>query len=305
MRIGFHTNAFVWAGVSDLREIAAYAEAQGFSCLEVGPGVPLDRPVFAEVGRRMPIAAMIYCRNFIDDDPETQQRERAELWRRMEFASSLGVGKMICSTGISRELSLPESGGCDPLGSLDRALEFLNAAAARARELGVTLCLENCPMYRNIATSPYMWRRIFREIDDPALGLCYDASHFVWQFIDVYSPMREFAGRIHHLHLKDTVLYREKLGEVGILHNTARERGFEENQWWRHTVIGEGEINWRRFLDLAGTLPSPLLDMSFEMEDCRFEGQKEKVEAGLTLQMRRLKTYLYENEYFKADNALR
>ena len=77
--------------------------------------------------------------------------------------------------------------------------------------------------------------------------------------------MERFAGRIHHIHLKDTLLFPEKLQEVGILHNTAKERGFEKNQWWRHTVIGDGEIDWKRFLAQVRSLPSPLLDLSFEM----------------------------------------
>jgi len=289
MRTGFHTNAFVWAGVNDLEEIARFALEQGYTCLEVGPGIPLDPEVFARVQERLPVAALIYCRNFTDDDREAARANREELWRRMDFAARIGVKKMICSTGISRSLSIPDGGGCDPVKSLGPALEFLGTALERARELGLTLCLENCPMYRNIATSPYMWGEIFRQLPDPALGICYDASHFVWQFIDIYEPMERFAGRIHHIHLKDTLLLREKLREVGILHNTASERGFEKNQWWRHTVIGDGEIDWKRFLALARALPSPLLDLSFEMEDFQYECDPARVREGLTLQLRRLR----------------
>lgn len=292
MRIGFHTNAYVWSGLADIERIARNAIEDGFSCIELGPGISLDREVFSRVTKEIPIAAMIYCRNFIDDDAEAAAREQAELFRRMEFAAGLGAKKMICSTGISRRLSIPDSGGCDPTKSLEPVLEFLQRAVRRAKELGLVLCLENCPMYRNIATSPYLWKAIFENLPDPALGLCYDASHFVWQFIDVYGPMEDYRDRIHHIHLKDTRLYPEKLRQIGILHNTARERGFDENQWWRHTILGDGEINWHRFMETVKTLPSPLLDVSFEQEDCRFESDPQNVRRGLAIQLRRLNTYL-------------
>ena len=288
MNIGFHTNAYVWAGLNDLEQIADLALEQRFTCLEIGPGITLDQKVFERVGQRISYSAFIYCRNFIDDDEQTAEEERRELWKRMEFAAAVGAKKMICSTGISRELSLPDSGGCDPLKSKGRALEFLHQAVEHAQELGLTLCLENCPMYRNIATSPYMWEEIFSEFSPEELGLCYDPSHFVWQMIDVYEPLERFADRIYHIHLKDTLLMREKLAQVGILHNTAKERGFEKNQWWRHTLIGEGEINWKRFLDGVKKLPSPLLDVSFEQEDCNYEGEPEKVSRGMGLQRQRL-----------------
>lgn len=288
MRTGFHTNAFVWAGVNDIEEIAGFAAETGFDFLEVGPGIPLDKEAFSRAAGYVGFDAFIYCRNFIDDDSEAADRERGELYRRMRFAGEMGARRFICSTGISRELSLPASGGCNPLLSLDRAVDFLREAASVAAECGLQLCLENCPMYRNIATSPLMWRKLFEALDPLPVGICYDASHFVWQMIDVYRPIAEFGSRIVHVHMKDTALDRDKLNDVGILHNTAAERGFEENQWWRHTVIGGGEIDWPRFLALLHGLPDGIPALSFEMEDYQYECQPEKVREGLRLQYQRL-----------------
>ena len=288
MRTGFHTNAFVWAGVKDIEEIAAFAAETGFDFLEVGPGIPLDRAAFARAAQKVDLDAFIYCRNFIDDDGEAAARERSELYRRMRFAGEMGAKRFICSTGISRELSLPPSGGCDPLLSLDRVVDFLREAVAVATECGLQLCLENCPMYRNVATSPLMWRALFEALDPLPVGICYDASHFVWQMIDVYRPFAEFGSRMIHVHMKDTALDRAKLDDVGILHNTATERGFEENQWWRHTIIGDGEIDWPRFVALLHGLPGGMPALSFEMEDYHYERQPEKVREGLRLQYRRL-----------------
>ena len=282
------TNAFVWAGESCLETIAQFAADSGFDFREVGPGIELSAERFREAAKVVDIDAMIYCRNFIDDDPGTAEGFRRELIRRMEFASEIGAKRIICSTGISRRLSLPDSGGCDPLRSLAPAAEFLEKTVRRAEQLGLQVCLENCPMYRNIATSPLMWRAVFAAVPDETLGLCYDASHFVWQMIDVYGPMAEFGSRIHHLHIKDTKIDHTKLNEVGILHNTGTEKGHEENQWWTHLIAGDGDIDWPRFLALEEKYLEPDVDMSMEMEDYRYEGDPEKIREGMLIQRERL-----------------
>ena len=282
-KIAFHTNAFVWAGVTDLNEIADFAVDSGFNALEVGPGFALEEKTFSKVLQKIEINNFSYARNFITDDQDTAQREKHELYTRMKFASSLGVRKFMFSTGISQHSSIPDSGGMDPLASIEPATRFLEETLELAEKLDLTMMLENCPMYRNIATSPVMWQEIFARISSPRLSLCYDPSHFVWQMIDVYEPIRTFGGHFKHIHLKDTQLNREILNQVGILHNVGKERGFYPNQWWRHTIIGGGEIDWERFkreLDQIGYQDS----FSFEMVDYQFELDPTKVRHGLTLQ---------------------
>ncbi len=289
-KIAFHTNAFVWAGVTDLNEIADFAVANGFTALEVGPGFPLDEKAFYPVLEKIEISNFSYARNFIDDNAEKAQREKQELYTRMRFASSLGVRKFMFSSGISQRCSMPESGGMDPLASLDLVVAFLEETLDLAEELDLIMLLENCPMYRNIATSPLMWEAIFARVPHPRLGLCYDPSHFVWQMIDVYQPIREFGDKIKHIHLKDTALNRELLSRIGILHNVGRERGFDPHQWWRHTIIGGGEIDWERFkyeLDRIGYQDS----LSFEMEDYQYEMDPNKVRQGLILQRKYLQEH--------------
>lgn len=285
--IAFHTNAFVWAGVTDLLEIARFAAQHDFTALEVGPGFVLDEAVFRAVLQIVAINNFSYARNFIDDDQEAARHERDELYRRMRFTSQLGVRKFMFSTGISKRLSMPESGGTDPLESLTPVIDFLEETLDLAEKLDLIMMLENCPMYRNIATSPVMWQAIFERIANPRLGLCYDPSHFVWQMIDVYAPIRAFGEKIMHIHLKDTQLDRELLKRVGILHNVGRERGHYPNQWWRHTIMGGGEIDWTTFkqeLDRINYRGS----YSFEMEDYQYELEPAKVKQGLLLQRRYL-----------------
>jgi sugar phosphate isomerase/epimerase len=213
--IAFHTNAFVWAGVKDLNAIADFALEAGFNALEVGPGFPLDEKTFGPVLNIIEINNFSYARNFISDDEDQAHREKQELYTRMRFAASLGVRKFMFSTGISQRCSFLEDGGMDPLASIEPATRFLEETLELAEKLDLTMMLENCPMYRNIATSPVMWQEIMSRISSPRLCLCYDPSHFVWQLIDVYEPIAEFGGYFKHIHLKDTELDRQLLNRIG------------------------------------------------------------------------------------------
>lgn len=290
LKVAFHTNAFVWAGVTNLWEIACFAADNGFSALEVGPGFPLEEKIFSEVLKKVEINNFSFARNFINDDENKADCEKEELYSRMRFASGLGVRKFMFSTGISHSRSMPEGGNMDPMASIEPVVMFLKETLELAEKLNLTMMLENCPMHRNIAISPLMWQEIFVRVPSPRLALCYDPSHFVWQMIDVYDPIFEFGEKIEHIHLKDTKLDRKLLRRIGFMHNVAKECGFYPNQWWRHTIIGGGEINWDRFkeeldrIDYQGSL-------SFEMEDYQYELDPNKVRQGLILQREYLREH--------------
>jgi len=113
--------------------------------------------------------------------------------------------------------------------------------------------------------------------------------------IDVYGPAKEFHTKIDHIHVKNTVIRKNKLNDVGILHNTAKDKGWEENQWWYHSLLQEGEIDWRKMLECFG---NEIPDLSFEMEDYRYQKSPETVALGLEKQMTYLKKIL---EAMKAD----
>ncbi len=73
------------------------------------------------------------------------------------------------------------------------------------------------PGGKNLASSPAIWRRMFADIPSPAFGLNYDPSHLVWQQMDYLAPLREFAARIFHVHVKDVHVDRSSSTIVGIL----------------------------------------------------------------------------------------
>lgn len=150
-----------------------------------------------------------------------------------------------------------------------------------AEDQGIKVGIENCPMLftgdewpggKNLAISPAIWRRMFEAIPSPNFGLNYDPSHMVWQQMDYLRPLREFSSRLHHIHLKDARLDRERLDEVGILAHPL--------QYHTPKLPGFGEVDWGKFF-------SVLTDCGYagpvcvEVEDRAYEGSLETRKASL------------------------
>lgn len=292
MKIGFLTNALVEqarrSGLNTfqtLDEVAAWAADHGFTDLECGPMLPLDRAAYERVlgEGRIAITALIYCRNYLSTDPEEAATHLAELKKRIEFAGALGIDKVVTSTGIDKRI---EEGIYDrdpnvkdrgnmirriPVRSLDQVVDLYGPLLELAEKNNVRLCLENCPLMGNIAISPVMWRRIFQRLDSDKLGLAYDPSHLVWEMIDPYAPLDEFKDKIFHVHAKDADIDRARLAETGIL---------TDFSWWSYRIPGRGELDWKKLLSklkangYTGTI-------SLEHEDAAYEGTLPAVEQGL------------------------
>ena len=219
------------------------------------------------------ISGLGYYPNPLTPDAAEAQVYIDQLRRIIVAAELLGVG--LVNTFVGR----------DPARSVaanwPRFLEVWPPLVRFAEEHGVRIGIENCPMFfsgdewpggKNLAHSPAVWRRMFEEIPSPAFGLNYDPSHLVWQQMDYLRPLREFAPRIFHVHLKDALLQRERLSEVGILATPL--------EYHAPRLPGRGAIDWPRFLAelKAVGYQGPAC---IEVEDRDFEGSLETRRAAL------------------------
>lgn len=166
--------------------------------------------------------------------------------------------------------------------------EILNLA----KELGVKVAIENCPMLfgpdqwpggQNLMTTPHNWRKIFEILDYDNLGINYDPSHFVWQMIDYVEPVYEFKNRIFHVHFKDLKVIKSKLNQVGIL---AYPLDFMAPK-----LPGLGDVNFSRFV-------SALTDIGYngyacvEVEDRAFEDTKDRILDSLKLSYHYMRNFV-------------
>ncbi|CAN5462618.1 sugar phosphate isomerase/epimerase [soil metagenome] len=150
-----------------------------------------------------------------------------------------------------------------------------------AEDNGINIGIENCPMYftkdewpggKNLATTPAIWQRMFEAITWKNFGLNYDPSHMIWQQMDPIQPMYDFKDRMHHIHLKDAKLYKNKLDKVSIMAHPL--------EYHSPKLPGLGDVNWNHFF-------TALTDIRYkgpvciEVEDKAFEGSAASIEKAI------------------------
>lgn len=295
MKLGLLTAAFPDA---PLLEVADWAHANGFSALEVACWPPGDGVVRRYSGvshidvtsldggraeelvgalaeRGISISALGYYPNPLDPDPARREEAVAHVRALLRGAAALGVPVVNTFIGGDRSRPLRDN--------IAAAKGFLPDLVGYARDQGVKLAIENCPMLfsgdewpsgDNLFYAPAIWREVLGWFDDDTLGLNLDPSHLVWQMIDIERVVREFGSRLHHVHAKDVQIDREGLYEHGVMSLGVG--------WQVPRLPGLGEVPWDRFfaaLHAAGYDGSVVI----EHEDRQFEGSDERVKAGFVL----------------------
>src|ERR1051325_10102517 len=237
MKLGLLTAPFP---DTPLLEVADWATGAGFEALEIacwpkatGPtrryagtchiDVAATSPLQATeiVGalaeRKLSISALGYYPNPLHPDPAHRQTVIEHLKRVIVAASRMGLSLVntFCGGDASKHVDA----------NWQEALKVWPDIIAHARDNGVKLAFENCPMIfsydewpagHNIAYSPYVWRRIL-EAWGGDVGMNFDPSHLVWQMIDQARFIREFGPHMLHAHAKDLMIDRDGLYERGIL----------------------------------------------------------------------------------------
>ena len=96
----------------------------------------------------------------------------------------------------------------------------------------------------NIATGPVGWEALFKAFgNSPHVGLQFDPSHLIWQFMDPVQAAREFADKIYDVHLKDTEILWHVVRRAGI-------QPVNHADWWRFRVPGYGSMDWKGFFSV-------------------------------------------------------
>jgi sugar phosphate isomerase/epimerase len=278
-----------------LEEVARWARDNGFEALEIAcwPSSGGERRRYAGVchvdvedfdpaavrrlcGRHnLEISALAYYPNNLDADKAAREAAHGHLRRVIDAAQRLDVGIVGTFVGRDQHRTVDEN--------LKDFQHVWPPLVRFARERGVRIAIENCPMIfsddewpggRNLAYSPALWRQLFELIPDDNFGLNFDPSHLVWQFIDYTRAVRDFAPRIFHVHAKDMEVDRDGLYDNGVMSLGVG--------WQVPRLPGLGEVRWDRFLSALYAIGYDWV-VSIEHEDRRFEGELELVQRGFLL----------------------
>ncbi|TPL53805.1 sugar phosphate isomerase/epimerase [Mesorhizobium sp. B2-4-6] len=247
----------------------------GTSHIDVDVSVAQAKDIAAELaGKGLAISGLGFYPNPLHPDRAHREAVIDHLKKVIVLATRMGVPLVntFCGGDASKTIDA----------NWEDAQKIWPSIIAHAREHGVKLAFENCPMIfsydewpggHNIAYSPYVWRRIL-EAWGGDVGMNFDPSHLVWQMIDKERFIREFGKNMLHVHAKDLMIDHDGLYERGIL-----SAGIG---WQVPRMPGLGDIDWSRIfsgLYRAG-YDGPVI---IEHEDRRFEGTDEKVKRGFLL----------------------
>lgn len=230
------------------------------------------------------ISSLAYYPNTMDPDPEKRAVVINHLHRVIDASARLGVNMV--TTFIGRDPQKPVSE------NLEMVKQIWPPILDHAKEKGVKVAIENCPMLftedewpggQNLMTTPANWRKIFEILNYDNFGINYDPSHFVWQQIDYIRPLYEFRDKIFHVHYKDIKIFPDKLADVGIMATPL--------QYMSPKLPGLGDVDWGKYV-------SALTDIGFqgysciEVEDKAFEGSVEDAKKAVALSVKYLRNFV-------------
>jgi sugar phosphate isomerase/epimerase len=221
----------------------AFAAATGYQgvVLSVGPSFnsQLSDPQVDQIlaaAREANIRIIsIECmfRNHLASDPAKRREAIAGFIQDLEFGHRLGC-KFVGTF----------SGGMAGATMEDQAKAFAEVFNEHylpvCDKLDITMGWENYPCDTNFATVPGAWEKIFDLVPNKRLGLEFDPSHLVRQYVNYVQAAWDFKERILSVHAKDTEIIEPVLQKVGIY----------GKGWWRYRIPGQGLIDWPKFINV-------------------------------------------------------
>lgn len=289
---------------SSFEGVVDFAATNDFKCVEMmcWPGNSADARRYAGVThidvenmdiehingylkqKNISISGLGYYPNPLDADTKKSEFYIEHIKKIIRACNQLGVPVMNTFIGRNQALNMQDN--------LELFKKLWKPIIETAEQEGIKIGIENCPMFftndewpggKNLAISPAIWDRMFETFPTPLFGLNYDPSHMIFQMMDEIKPIYQYKDRLHHVHIKDVKVYRDKLDRVGILANPL--------EYHSPKLPGLGDVNWRAFF-------AALTDVRYrgtvviEVEDKAYEGSQEDVHAAIRTARNYVKQFL-------------
>lgn len=231
------------------------------------------------------ISSLGYYPNPLHPDPDHRQTVIEHLKKVILAAEMLEVPIVGTFIGKDKNKTVPQN--------LEEYAKVWPPIVKFAREHGIKIAIENCPMIftydewpggNNLASTPAIWRKMWEIIPDDNFGLNLDPSHLILQMIDYVRVVHEFKDRIFHVHAKDLMIDREGLYNNGVL-----SQGMG---WQVPRLPGFGEVDWGKFIGALYRVGYDYV-LSIEHEDRAFEGTEDLVKRGFLIARDVLRPYVH------------
>jgi len=220
-----------------------FVKAEGFTSMQLRLNPDkLDDAAIASIKNKIQragiyVSSLAVDGNHIDPDPALRARQNQYAAKCIELCGKLGIPNVGGQSGSMKGRTLGEQ--VDEIVRVYTEKYFPLCEKNKVRVLW-----EPWAGGPNIATGPVAWEALFKAFgNSPYVGLQFDPSHLIWQFMDPVAAAREFADKIYDVHLKDTEILWHVVRRAGI-HPVNRAR------WWRFRLPGDGSMDWKGFFSV-------------------------------------------------------
>jgi sugar phosphate isomerase/epimerase len=220
-----------------------FAAAEGFKSLELvtTPKSRLDAAIVTDgeiqktksliAGAGLEVSVLGIPVNHTAPDPAERARINGYVGKVIEMAGKLGVPYVATMSG-----NMPGRPFQEQVDEIVRV--YTEKYFPLCQQHNVRLIWEPWPEGPNVATGPVGYEALFKAFGNcPYVGIQYDASHLVRQFMDPIQCMRDYIDKIYNVHLKDTEIFWHVLARCGV-------NPPDRTRWWRYRIPGYGQVKW-------------------------------------------------------------
>jgi sugar phosphate isomerase/epimerase len=182
---------------------------------------------------------------------ETEEKDLGTLkgWQEcIKYAHLFNCDIVTGFTGRLRDKPIHES--------LPRFKEIFGPLADAAANKNIRLAFENCDMGGtwqtgdwNIAHNPVAWEMMFDALPHDNLGLEWEPCHQMVSLIDPMPQLRDWIGKIFHVHGKDATIHWDVVKKYGIHSSVHSDIMLKDKNQFAppfayHRTPGFGDSNW-------------------------------------------------------------
>ncbi|MBT3194505.1 MAG: sugar phosphate isomerase/epimerase [Verrucomicrobia bacterium] len=182
-------------------------------------------------------------------ESEAKDKETLKGWRKcIDHAHLFNCDVVAGFTGRVRGKRIDES--------MKTFKKVWTPLSKRAADKGVRIAFENCDMGGtwasgdwNIAHNPTAWQMMFDAVPADNMGLEWEPCHQMVSLIDPMPQLREWAGKIFHVHGKDATVHWDVVRKYGVhssMHGDIALPGATQSvpPFAYHRTPGYGDSNW-------------------------------------------------------------
>ncbi len=170
-----------------------WVKAEGFTSMELNLSPKgLDDNALAAIKDKLAkagiwVSSLNVGGNHIDPDPAKREEMNKHTIECIEMCGKLGIPAIGGQSGTIKGQPLAKQ--------VDEIVRVYNERYFKyCEQHKVKILWENYVGGPNIATGPLGWEALFKAFNDsPNVGLQFDPSHLIWQFIDPVQAARDFA----------------------------------------------------------------------------------------------------------------